>query len=486
MLKIDQRGFSFLITYVFYSDTWDEHIPFSAISQRIAPRHTYTYHENGDFQRGQRVEFKDDASLWREAFIEEVAPNSVAVRMRTDRNAAWISKSAGRIRRFGLSKSLQRKASKRWSVPGAISFIPDTKGLSSSSSSSSSSSTETSRRRCIGAASADFSRYSEALRAYKLTIVAMSGDGNCLFRSVAHQVYGDESLHGIVREKCCDYMATEKHFYANFVVGGMAFFDRYIAAKRADACWGDDPEIQAMCELYNRPAEIWAFDRQVGARKLRTFHDNLQQGVAMGPPMRLSYYGGGHYDSVCGSDFSDIANLLKVPPGQYEDDIISHRRMSQSTEWSDETATLAAGLRGSREEATSWGNEDLQSCLALSLQEAVDEEVSQNKRALSESKAEDDIATTQAQVLRSVEQMSENEYFEQALAESVAGQHEDAVQTQVHENANMSEEAALEIALQQSMQDQQQLQAPYDAVPSYLEDEDDMLQAALFASARQN
>lgn len=51
-------------------------------------------------------------------------------------------------------------------------------------------------------------------------------------------------------------------------------FPLYLAAKRKAGCWGDDPEIQAICELYNRPAEIWAFDPKSGARKLRTFHES--------------------------------------------------------------------------------------------------------------------------------------------------------------------------------------------------------------------
>lgn len=36
----------------------------------------------------------------------------------------------------------------------------------------------------------------------------MAGDGNCLFRSVAHQVYGDPELHQLVREKCAKYMVS--------------------------------------------------------------------------------------------------------------------------------------------------------------------------------------------------------------------------------------------------------------------------------------
>eukprot|EP00604_Paraphysomonas_vestita_P003625 CAMPEP_0174818980 /NCGR_PEP_ID=MMETSP1107-20130205/1957_1 /TAXON_ID=36770 /ORGANISM="Paraphysomonas vestita, Strain GFlagA" /LENGTH=475 /DNA_ID=CAMNT_0016031685 /DNA_START=811 /DNA_END=2238 /DNA_ORIENTATION=+ len=40
-----------------------------------------------------------------------------------------------------------------------------------------------------------------------------------------------------------------------------------------NGCWGDDPEIQAMCEIYDQPAQIWAYDSNHGARCLRTFHE---------------------------------------------------------------------------------------------------------------------------------------------------------------------------------------------------------------------
>lgn len=34
----------------------------------------------------------------------------------------------------------------------------------------------------------------------------IAGDGNCMFRSVADQVYGDEEMHEKVRACCLDYM----------------------------------------------------------------------------------------------------------------------------------------------------------------------------------------------------------------------------------------------------------------------------------------
>ena len=95
-------------------------------------------------------------------------------------------------------------------------------------------------------------------------------------------------------------MSLERPFFQSFVEGDGEAFDRYISEKRRDGSWGDEPEIQALCELYDRPCEVWAYDAGMdprkggGARILRTFHAAAKGGSVM----RLSYYGGGHYDSL--------------------------------------------------------------------------------------------------------------------------------------------------------------------------------------------
>lgn len=39
-----------------------------------------------------------------------------------------------------------------------------------------------------------------------MIIKRSSGDGNCLFRSVSDQLYGDEKYHGEIRKLCMDYI----------------------------------------------------------------------------------------------------------------------------------------------------------------------------------------------------------------------------------------------------------------------------------------
>ncbi len=40
-------------------------------------------------------------------------------------------------------------------------------------------------------------------------VVAVKENGNCLFRVVLLQVYGDASAHAEVRRRCLDYMEAE-------------------------------------------------------------------------------------------------------------------------------------------------------------------------------------------------------------------------------------------------------------------------------------
>lgn len=105
------------------------------------------------------------------------------------------------------------------------------------------------RTRAIPQRSSQYLHYIESLQTQRLTVFPVSGDGNCLFRAVAHQIYGDERYHMLVREKCMDYMEVEADFFSQFVIGGKAMFAQYIHAKRSDACWGDDPEIEVVAYI---------------------------------------------------------------------------------------------------------------------------------------------------------------------------------------------------------------------------------------------
>lgn len=101
-------------------------------------------------------------------------------------------------------------------------------------------------------------RFREILkRKLDCEIVDMDNDGNCLFRSVSHQVYGDPAFHLVIRNKCMDYMESEADFFSRFTLGND--FGAYVSKLRRDGEWGDHVEIQAMSEIYDRPVEVYAY-----------------------------------------------------------------------------------------------------------------------------------------------------------------------------------------------------------------------------------
>jgi OTU domain-containing protein 5 len=121
-----------------------------------------------------------------------------------------------------------------------------------------------------------------------LEIVTMPPDGNCLFHSVADQIYGDHEYHDVVRNLCLDYMQKERGHFSQFVTED---FDAYIARKRQLAVHGNHLELQAITEIYSRPVEIYAIDEN----PLNIFQGSYE---IDSPPIMLSYHYGNHYNSV--------------------------------------------------------------------------------------------------------------------------------------------------------------------------------------------
>ncbi|XP_021887520.1 OTU domain-containing protein 5-A [Carica papaya] len=64
-----------------------------------------------------------------------------------------------------------------------------------------------------------------------LEVKRMLEDGNCLFRAVADQVYGDSEAYDLIRQMCIDYMERERDHFSQFITEG---FTSYCKRKRRD------------------------------------------------------------------------------------------------------------------------------------------------------------------------------------------------------------------------------------------------------------
>ena len=166
-----------------------------------------------------------------------------------------------------------------------------------------------------------------------LVLREVLGDGNCMFRAVSDQVYGTDEHHQIIREKCMDYLVIFRKYFEPYIDED---FDDYIKEKRKNKTWGDDVELEALSEIYNRPIEIY----KESNKPLKTFHEKIYEqdkdinNYSM-TPIRLSYHKKNHYNSIIPleSDKINYRNyrngLIKAKPGVYETKILKQARENE-------------------------------------------------------------------------------------------------------------------------------------------------------------
>ncbi|THG03435.1 hypothetical protein TEA_013953 [Camellia sinensis var. sinensis] len=142
-------------------------------------------------------------------------------------------------------------------------------------------------------------------RAKGLEVKRMLEDGNCLFRAVADQVYGDCEAYNLEQER--DHFSQfitegfmsyckrkrrdkeqERDHFSQFITEG---FMSYCKRKRRDKVYGNNVEIQALAEMYNRPIHIYSYSTE----PINTFHGSYNTDT---PPIRLSRHYGNHYNSL--------------------------------------------------------------------------------------------------------------------------------------------------------------------------------------------
>lgn len=133
--------------------------------------------------------------------------------------------------------------------------------------------------------------FERVLREQKGFIIKqMATDGACMFRAVADQVYGDQEMNTVVRRHCMDYMVQNRDFFSQYITED---FLSYIRRKRIDHSHGNHIEMQALSEMYNRPIEVYQYSIEPINTFISRSHNSDDN-----PPIRLSYHGNVHYNSI--------------------------------------------------------------------------------------------------------------------------------------------------------------------------------------------
>mmetsp|Transcript_30692 Transcript_30692/g.64094 ORF Transcript_30692/g.64094 Transcript_30692/m.64094 type:complete len:582 (-) Transcript_30692:2293-4038(-) len=193
-----------------------------------------------------------------------------------------------------------------------------------------------------------------ALKGIGLEIVEQDGDGNCLFRAVSLQIYGGPDCHAEIREQCLNFMAVNEEHFGQFITDEP--FQSYIARKRNLGVHGNNPEIQAISELFNRPIQV--FTPRTGAKPLNIFHK--EYGTA-DVPIRLSYHDGNHYNAVIDPSTPTAGLGLGLPglqPG-----LADKLQVAAATAESDVQNDLDQAIEASKLDHSKYNDDQLQRVL---------------------------------------------------------------------------------------------------------------------------
>lgn len=129
-------------------------------------------------------------------------------------------------------------------------------------------------------------------------------DGNCMFRSICDQLFGDPSRHMELRGRVLDYIEQHETHFSLFIEDDESFED-YLSRMRTQAEWGGHQELYAASQLLNVNIHV----HQLGASRFLlpapssgSKQDSSFAAISAAREIHLSYHGEFHYNSLHPAD----------------------------------------------------------------------------------------------------------------------------------------------------------------------------------------
>ena len=160
----------------------------------------------------------------------------------------------------------------------------------------------------------DLKKFGSHLKEKLLRLKEVGSDGNCLFRSVADQLEGNDSKHDKYRMAAITYIQEHKDEFVPFIE---ETFASYIFRMSNKGCWGGQMELNAMAHCFKFNVIIHQTDSPDQAH---VYHEP----IGSVPTIHLAYHLGCHYNSVRRADDPVVRNevpVLKYPIGHQMDSL---------------------------------------------------------------------------------------------------------------------------------------------------------------------
>ncbi|KAJ0977005.1 hypothetical protein J5N97_012479 [Dioscorea zingiberensis] len=140
-------------------------------------------------------------------------------------------------------------------------------------------------------------------RGNDLRPIRVTGDGRCLFRSVAHGAYlrsGKPSpsenlqkeLADELRSKVVDELIKRRADTEWFLEDD---FDTYVTQMRQPHIWGGEPELLMCSHVLEMPITVYLYNQNSDSFRIIAEYG---QEYGMDNPIRVLYHGYGHYEPL--------------------------------------------------------------------------------------------------------------------------------------------------------------------------------------------
>ena len=94
----------------------------------------------------------------------------------------------------------------------------------------------------------EYAQLAEIVHQYNCKIHRVTPDGNCLFRALAHQTFGDQMYHAQMHKSLVKLINDNMEKYKPLYMGRRKPFSEHVNCMLKDGIWGTQLEIQAAAD----------------------------------------------------------------------------------------------------------------------------------------------------------------------------------------------------------------------------------------------
>ncbi|KAK4521524.1 uncharacterized protein ATC70_012140 [Mucor velutinosus] len=126
---------------------------------------------------------------------------------------------------------------------------------------------------------------------------SITGDGNCLFRSLSDQYYGHDGNHKAIRQEVCQYLRENEETYKFFVEDDQSF-EHHVECMSQDATFSGNMELAAFAKLKKVDIKVYQPGMIYVINGVDDEDEKVEEEEEPRQILHIAYHSWEHYSSV--------------------------------------------------------------------------------------------------------------------------------------------------------------------------------------------